>query len=52
MEREGAKEMTIESLTVDRIIEIGNEAGLKDLSEDMLKDFWDKEIVKESERYI
>lgn len=52
MERGRAKEMTIESLTVDRIIEIGNEAGIKNLSEDMLKDYWDKEIVKESERYI
>ncbi len=51
-EKEKAKHIKQEELTVDYILALGKKAGIKNLTEQKLKECCDKEIFNELERYI
>ncbi len=51
-EKEKAKHIKAEDLTVDYIVSLAEKAGIKNLTENMLKDWCNKEIFHESENYI
>lgn len=51
-EKEKAMHIKEEDLTVDYILALGEKAGIKNLTEKKLKEYCDKEIFNELEKYI